>query len=736
MLSRMRALIGVMSKWERIALIACLFLFPLSLAALLRGFYIQNTVLTPSEGGTYIEGSIGKLGPLNPWFTITNDVNRDVISLVFAGLLKYSPLSKQIEPDLATMTVSDDGKLYTLTLRSGVAWHDSTEEAPHMVTADDVLFTFQTVQAADFPNHVLHENFRGVTMEKLDDVTIRFALEQPYNFFPSNLTLGLLPKKSFEGVPPGKMDQALDFAMAPVGAGPYAYKSTVETDLSTEVTLERVERAIATKYQLDRIVFRIFPDYPTLLSDLRNLDGVRTVARNAKGELLVPRRFEPTSYTLPQYVALFLNLDKPVFKDQKLRLGLQLGTDKQEVIDSIHEENIVDTPLLELDSSDWRYHFDPNAAQGALFESRWFVPETLRVQTLQERRDTNSAGMLKLPAVVLLETGAVLTLTGSYGDIEAGWRINGVALETAETNTGSWTAALTTHAGTGVLKTGETLVRLTNVENRTIDSAYVHRASDSQMYAKLLQEQHLFQLYLNSKSSTVPDNEKVTTEDLFLEDGLLRRRGKDDPISVRRNERNELLTLTLLTSPAPATYAEVAQVIRDQWLELGIQVNVVVPATREEFENRLLRRDYDILLFGQSLLDNLDSYPYWHNSGVQKVTGNEKDLRRDAYNLSQYSSFRADALLETIRRTNKDDERQKALTQLRDLLKNDVPAIFLYSPLYTYAHHRQIQGVELGTLSLHSDRFLAVQKWYVKEQRVFRLGKSWWSFFGWLPNQD
>jgi ABC-type transport system substrate-binding protein len=613
-------------------------------------------------------------------------------------------------------------------------WYDSSEENPHPVTTEDVLFTFQTIQDPNFPNPILHENFRGVTVEKLDDLTVRFTLDQPYSFFSSNLALGLLPKRHFEGIPASKMDQTVDFGFAPIGAGPYKFKSTVETDLSTEVTLERFDRAMEPKFQLEQVVFRIFPDYPTLLSDLRNLDGVRSVARGENGDLLVPRRFEPLSYTLPQYVALFFNLDRELFKDQQLRLGLQLGTDKQEIVDAIHEEKIVDTPLLEIDTSDWRYHFDAEAAQGSIFESRWFVPERIRLQTLQERKNTNDVGLLRVPSITYLQTGSVLTLTGSYGDIAPGWKINGVPIETIESNSGSWIVKLTTHSGTGVLKPGDTLLRLTNESNRVEDSAYVFRAADAQTYARALEEQKLFYLYESSKNQQADSNDKITTQNIFLDHGFLRRRKSEDPISVRRNERGDLLRLTLLTSPAPGTYAQVAEIIRDQWMELGADVSIVVPATREEFESRLLRRDYDVLLFGQSLLDNLDSYPYWHSNGVQKVTGKEQDLRRDAYNLSQYSSFKADALLETIRSTQDEDERLEALQSLRDVLKNDVPAIFLYSPLYTYAHHHQIQGVTLGTLSVHSDRFLNVHDWYVKQDRVFKLGTSWLSFFSWLPS--
>lgn len=161
-------------------------------------------------------------------------------------------------------------------------------------------------------------------------------------------------------------------------------------------------------------------------------------------------------------------------------------------------------------------------------------------------------------------------------------------------------------------------------------------------------------------------------------------------------------------------------------------MEISIPKTREEFSARLLKRDYDILLFGQSLLDNLDSYPYWHSSGVQQTGGEESDLRRDAYNLSQLRSFSADSLLEAVRRTGSGAGREDALQRLRAVLTDEVPAVFLYSPLYTFAYRTSVHGIDLGEVSLHSDRFLTLYRWYVQEDRVFKSGKSWLSLPGWV----
>ncbi len=719
-------------RFERRILAVFAALFVLSLSILLMRFYWSETVLVPSTGGTYIEGSVGDIKPLNPWFTVQNDVNGDIVSLIFSGLLRYNPDTNAIDEDLASYTVSKDGKVYTVQLKNGVQWHDSTADEPHPVTADDVVFTFVTIKDPAFPNSLLRQNFRGVAIEKIDDRTVQFRLEQPYGFFPSNLTLGLLPRKSFQDVPVKLLNQTLDFGFAPVGAGPYKLKTISQTDLSTEVTLERFERPIPPQYRLDRLVFRIFSDYRSMLSDVRNLDGIRLIAHTDDRKPIAPDRFTTVDYTLPQYVALFYNLDRGALQDQKLRLGLQLGTDKQEIVDRIGLATIIDTPFLELQQEAWEYTFDPKAAQGALFESSWYYPEKIRLQRLLEQREANTTGLLKVESIVLLDTGAALTVSGVGGGLSGKDTINGLSLRSNPTLSGGWIVALPTHGGTGALKIGMNLIKLTNEDGRTLDSAYVLRTANGAEFQRAAEEQRLVESFLSTRAGELTGAAAVGSTDMILDSGYLRKRKAEDPVSIRINDRGDQLNLRLLTSPQPENYAAVAAAVADQWRKLGLNVTVDVPATRAEFEEKLLKRDYDVLLFGQSLLDNLDSYPYWHSSGVQKVTGKRADLRLDAYNLSQYASFEADTLLEQIRGNPSTTQRQTLLQKLQAEFRKDVPAVFLYSPVYTFAHRDDIQGIQVGKLSLHSDRFRTLFRWYIKQDRIFEEGTGWLSFFPWM----
>ncbi len=726
------------------------------LGFLARRFYVQHTYLAPATGGTYIEGSVGFFQPVIPWFLSSSDVNKDIASLIFAGLLRYNPETTLIEGDVADVEVSVDGRTYTAILKNGITWHDHTEEQPRPVTADDVVFTFKTIQDEAFPNQLLQQNFNGVEIEKINDTTVTFVLDEPYSFFLSNLTLGLLPEHLLADVPVAYLDQAYDFGERPVGCGPFKFESISYSELSTEVSLKKFQSTASTIYNFDEVVFRIFPDYLTLLSDLRNLNGVRLVPSNEDGQPIIPKRFTPLYYSLPQYVALFFNLDSPILKDVSLRLGLQLGTNKEDIIKIVSNDGsegalnagvpkIIDTPLLEINNDDWQYLYDPVAAQGALFESDWNFPEKIRMQELWEQSDVNTTGVLRAPYASFLPDGAVLILTGSLADVTLPATINGSLLEVNTNNTEEWIVAISTLGerklapGINVLKLTELAVEsedeeIARAKDVIIDSFIHYRATEQEEYDSVMAEQELVSRFIDTVNPDVliAESKQLTSADVILEKGYLRERTAQDPVDIRVNDEGERLTLTLLTSSTPEIYPIIAERIADAWQELGVHVSVIVPENIADFEDKVVKRDYDLVLYGQSLLDNLDSYPYWHSSGIQLSKDGQTDLRIDAYNLSQYKNKEADKLLEHIRRTNREDERNDALDRLRTQLKEDVPAIFLYSPLYTFAYNEDLQGVRIGRPSLHSDRFFSMQYWFKENTRRFKDNVSWADFPGWI----
>ena len=90
-----------------------------------------------------VEGVLGRpvsVGPL----TARTQADRDLVALVFSGLVRNGP-DGTLVPDLAERwTVDATGKTWTFTLRADARWHDGEP-----VTADDVVFTIETLQDPD-----------------------------------------------------------------------------------------------------------------------------------------------------------------------------------------------------------------------------------------------------------------------------------------------------------------------------------------------------------------------------------------------------------------------------------------------------------------------------------------------------------------------------------------------------------------------------------------------------------
>src|SRR3990167_10897819 len=113
---------------------------------------------------TLTEGLIGQPKSLNVLDLVTNQADLDIAKLIHRGLMKYDSKGNLV-PDLAeNYKISDDKKEYTFTLHKNVFWHDGKK-----FVSDDVIYTISKL------------NLQSVAVDRLDEYTIRFRLEQdPY----------------------------------------------------------------------------------------------------------------------------------------------------------------------------------------------------------------------------------------------------------------------------------------------------------------------------------------------------------------------------------------------------------------------------------------------------------------------------------------------------------------------------------------------------------------------------
>ncbi len=172
-----------------------------------------------------------------------------------------------------------------------------------------------------------------------------------------------------------------------------------------------------------------------------------------------------------------------------------------------------------------------------------------------------------------------------------------------------------------------------------------------------------------------------------------------------RSKNGQLLAFDLLASTDPIQ-AALAEEIARQWRELGMQVNVVTVSPLD-VHTALDQRNYEAALVELAIPGDPDPYPLWHQTQI--TTGQ---------NYAGLDHRRISEVIE-MARINVDRTQRLALyREFQDLFTNEVPAILLYHPIYTYGVNDKVYNVQIGPLMSPADRFQTVTQWYIARRRV------------------
>jgi len=152
--------------------------------------------------------------------------------------------------------------------------------------------------------------------------------------------------------------------------------------------------------------------------------------------------------------------------------------------------------------------------------------------------------------------------------------------------------------------------------------------------------------------------------------------------------------------------AATANLLQKMWREIGADVQIEI--TDNIQQDYIKNRAYQAILFGEILNYDPDPFSFWHSS-------QKKD---PGLNLALYDNASADKLLEEARKETDPGVRAQKYQEFQNLVVEDVPAIFLYSPNYLYIQDDSVRGVEAQNIITPSDRFNGVEKWYLKTTRV------------------
>lgn len=342
----------------------------------------RTTVLVPDEGGIYTEGLAGAPQYLNPLLAQYNQVDEDLVALIFNGLTRVNEKG-EAEPDLASRwAVSPDGLTYLFYLRRDVRWSDGEP-----FDADDVLFTIGLMQDPDFPGvPYLADLWRTVSVEKVDAYTVRFRLKEPFPPFADYTTIGILPEHLLGDVPARDL-LTHPFNTRPVGTGPFLLENiSAERALlvpNKRYVSPRGRNVRREQPYLAGIEFRFYPTYERLLTAYQagEVQGISYVPPYLFPEAAALTSLNLYSARLSSYQIVYLNLQdpdgSPFFADARVRRALLLGLDRQALIDeALNGQGIVANgpirPWI------WAYdtelpsvEYNPVQAEALLAEANW-----------------------------------------------------------------------------------------------------------------------------------------------------------------------------------------------------------------------------------------------------------------------------------------------------------------------------------------------------------------------------
>jgi peptide/nickel transport system substrate-binding protein len=324
------AVLERVSEWVRslssgdrlIFYILALFLAVTSIEGL---YALEQSLLVevPAYGGTLVEGVVGSPRFINPLLAIS-DADRDLSTLVYAGLMGLSSDGTVVPVLAENYTVSPDGKVYTFTLRKDARFSDGTP-----VTADDVVFTVQKAQDAALKSPK-YADWAGVSATVLDAKTVRFTLSKPYAPFLGLTTLGILPSRLWSSI----SDEEFPFSTletSPSGAGPYKVVgvSRGSTGLISSVSLAaNVDYALGRPY-LDGIRFNFYSRAEDLASAVAGGAVESTYDVNTPGVLTAP---------YARVFGVFWNpSEKQVYARSEVRKALSIALDRRALVDTVLE---------------------------------------------------------------------------------------------------------------------------------------------------------------------------------------------------------------------------------------------------------------------------------------------------------------------------------------------------------------------------------------------------------------
>ena len=270
---------------------------------------------------------------------------------VYNRLVEFELGTTSVRPGLAeSWEVSDDGLEYTFKLRPGVKFHTTDFFTPtRELNADDVVFSFDRQQSSEnsFNQYVegaSWEYYNSMSMpdivksiDKVDDMTVKFVLNPPYAPFIANMAMDFASIVSKEYADKLETDGRVEqLNQQPVGTGPFQF---VAYQPDAVIRYKANPDYWAGKQPIDDLVFAISTDAAVRTQKLKAGEcQVMPYPLPADVEAL---KQDPNLQVMEQeglnvgYLAY--NTKMPPFDKTEVRKALNMAINKQAILDAVFQ---------------------------------------------------------------------------------------------------------------------------------------------------------------------------------------------------------------------------------------------------------------------------------------------------------------------------------------------------------------------------------------------------------------
>jgi len=235
----------------------------------------------------------------------------EVLFNIYESLYKPDSQGNLIPAVASDMTISEDGKTYTFTLREGIKFHNGES-----VTVEDIKYSIE--KGADAGLVSAFSNMESV--EIVDDSHVAIKLMEVDNEF-----LAKISTVEAAIVPAG----VTDIETNPVGTGPYKF---VSRSLQENVVLEKFDEYWGTPANIEKVVLKVIADSDAIVMNLEGgaIDMFARVTSTQAAEL--GENFEILEGTMNLVQAMYLNNAVEPFNNEQVRQALCYAIDKSEIL--------------------------------------------------------------------------------------------------------------------------------------------------------------------------------------------------------------------------------------------------------------------------------------------------------------------------------------------------------------------------------------------------------------------